>query len=223
MLLFREDGQKVRYNISSKNRIGGGLFGDVYWTSELECTKIYKPSNERIDLNILMFIKELKLKSFYEIHELLYGKNGFFKGHTMKYYQSEEVDILTMPVTYTLDNFYSLYESVCKLTASNIFISDMHTGNIIMSQNGITAIDVDLYTFNRFYTSQSLKTKNNLALNYLFSEIYLEALASFHREYSSYSTRTVINSLYNNGKAEDVCKKLIKYKYPIDYIKRNIG
>ena len=63
----------------------------------------------------------------------------------MKYYDSEDIDVLTMPMSYILDNFYDLFESVTKLSDKNILIQDLHDGNVITNKNQIIVIDADMY------------------------------------------------------------------------------
>lgn len=222
MVFYNESGKRVVYDCT--NRIGGELYGDVYKLSEEECIKICKDKNEAPDKEVLMLIRSLMLKNYYEIYDLLYRKNGVLKAYTMKYYKNEDIDILTMPTEYTLDNLYNLYTSVEKLTKNNIFISDMHTGNIILSSDKITVIDVDLYTINKYYNSRGLRTKNSLALEYLFREIFLEALNEYHIEYprTARDTITELFTSYSGNIEEKVCKELSTSKYPIDYVRKKI-
>lgn len=218
MYLYNEEGKRLRYDTFT--RIGGEEYGNVFKISEDVCLKVYK-RGKLVNKEILMFIKNLKLKNFYEIYEFLYNKSGDFKAHTMKYYLPEEVDILTMPVDYTLDNLYNLFISVSILTDNNIFVSDMHTGNAVIDYNNITVIDTDIYTFNQFFSVGRLEQKNLFALRYLFTEIYMESLIKFHSDLSSYINREQIGgifSFYDNISLDKTYKKLSRYKYPIDYL-----
>lgn len=220
MYLYTDEGKRKKYDTTSL--IGCGHYGDVYKLPNEECIKIYKGKNLNIDKEILIQIKNLLLDNYYEIYDLLYTKSSLLKGYTMKYYQNEDIDILTMPVEYTLDNLFKLSRSVEKLTENQIFISDMHTGNIIVNSSKITVIDTDLYTFNRFLDYSKLKTKNISALECLFREIYLEAVNKYHKEYIGYDTSQMVKELFrphNYNIPENTCKKLSKFKYPIDYIK----
>lgn len=128
-----------------------------------------------------------------------------------------------MPTEYTLDNLFSIELSTNTLTQNNIQIEDSHSDNVIMDNN-ITIIDVDLYSFNRFRTSKELEIKNLERLAYLFKEIYSEAITDFHSEYKNLITLTSISEIFSFStpyQLEHTYKKLSKYKYPIDYIKRN--
>lgn len=222
MYLYNSNGKRIRYDLAS--RIGGEAYGNIYKLSDEECLKVYKGKPDIINKEILEYIKKLNLKRFYEIHELLYNKNNQFKAHTMKYYLPEEIDILTEPIDYTLSNIFNILDSVNTLTQNNILICDMHTGNIIINNDGITIIDTDLYTFNKFYVESTLRFKNISALQYLFQEIYFEAMKKYHSEYYSHTTSELIKNLfrlYSPREQEETHKKLTKCKYPIDYIKIN--
>lgn len=222
MILYNENKEKISFK--TNNKIGGETYGDVYKISETECLKIYKNSNS-VNKKILTFIKNLHLKNYYEIYNLYNNKSGEFKAHTMKYYKKEEIDILTMPTEYTIDNISRIQHSIEQLTQNNIAIVDTHTGNIIMDSNNITIIDIDLYTFNRFYTSKKLETKNIEILEFLFREIFAEAILNYHSEYKVYKFTELIKDIFKLSTptlTEETFKELARYKYPIDYIKKKV-
>ena len=222
MVLFNENGEKVKFDVS--NKIGGEVCGNVYRTSFDECLKVYVNSG-LVDVEILKFIKELSLDGFYEIYDFFYNKSGKFKAYTMKFYKKEEIDILTMPIYYTLNNFFNLLESVDKLTLNNVFISDMHSGNVIIGSRNLVVIDTDLYSFNKFFTRDELALKNRKALLYLFKELYIESIKKYHMEYRTFDCDEIIRNLfkYSGDNTGDIlCKKLIKYEYPIDFIRAKL-
>ena len=221
MYFYDEAGKRVRYDTS--NRIGGEQYGNVFKISDDECLKVYK-KGQVVDDEMLKFMRELRLKKFYEIIKLLYGRSGNFRAHIARYYLPEEIDILTMPIEYTLYNLFDLHESVGVLTDNNVFITDMHTGNVIMGSNDITVIDTDIYTFNKFFSERKLREKNYSALRYLFTELYLEALKDYHPELSSFNNRERIKEVFEpvtSGNLDSTYKKLSRCKCPIDYIKKS--
>jgi len=220
MILYNENGKQVSFKTNDK--IGGESYGDIYKISETECLKVYK-NIESVNKEVLEYIRNLHLKNYYEIYNFYNNRRGIFKAHTMKYYQDEDIDILTMPTEYTLDNLFGIQTSVDILTQNNIQIEDTHTGNIIMDNNNITIIDTDLYAFNRFHTKEQLQFKNIQKLEYLFREIYAEAIADYHSEYKDYKTMVLIRNmfkLYLQREINEIYSELSKYKYPIDYIKK---
>lgn len=180
MILYDESKSKTSFKTNKK--IGGGVYGKVYRTSKEECLKVYK-DGESVNKEILEFIKSLNLKNYYKIYNFYNNRRGIFKAHTMRYYEKEEVDILTMPTEYTIDNLLGIKSSVETLTQNNILISDTHSSNIIMNSNNITIIDTDLYTFNDYYPECVLEHKNIKSLEYLFKNIFYEAISKYNNEY----------------------------------------
>jgi len=143
----------------------------------------------------------------------------------MKYYEKEDIDILTAPSEYTLDNLFKILSSADKLSQNNILIEDTHSGNIIMTENNIIITDVDLYSFSHFYIERELKRKNIQRIGYLFNEIYNEAVADYHEELKNFIVSEQIRKLFTlqvPTQVEKIYSELSKYKYPIDYIKKRI-
>lgn len=224
MILFDENGKSVRFNTNENNLVGKGVFGTIYRTDASSCIKVYngRPSVD-IDLELLKTIRGLSLKKFYEIYDLLYTKNGTFKGYSMKYYDNFDIDILTTPTEYTLDNLYNLRDSILKLANNNIYAIDMHDENVILGESDMTVIDVDLFIFTTFYNGTGLMVKNINAVNNLFYSLYVKAINRFHEEYAKYDVSKVIRELFSTISERDtydMVKKLTKYKYPIDYIEK---
>lgn len=220
MILYDKKGNRVNFN--TEDKIGGRTHGNVYKISDTECIKVYKKSSE-VDIEILKLIKSLYLRNYYEILELYYSRSNIFKAVKTTYYQKQNIDILTMPTNYTLDNLFNISLSINTLTKNNVLVEDSHSENVIMDSNKITIIDVDLYSFNRFRTAKELKIKNLERLAYLFKEIYTEAITDFHPEYKDCITSALIGEIFNfytPHHIESTYKKLSKYKYPIDYIKK---
>ena len=215
-----EEGKVVKFNLQEPFDMG--LCGKIYMFNSLECLKLFN-NNHTADDQVIALIKELNLNGFTSIHNLLYSRySKLFKGYTMDYIKKSEIDILTMPSTYTLDSLFTLYQSFLKLTRNNVFISDVHEDNVIMNENGLTMIDFDLYTINKFFEPQVLERKNIRACLCLFRDLYYTALEKYHSNLNGYQSSLIISSLfeslYQNNGMEKICKKLVKYKYPIDYI-----
>lgn len=219
MIFYNENNEIVKYN--SNKRLGSGLYGSVYRINFEECVKKFKKENVEIDKEVLLLIQKIGLDNFCQIRSLLYNKNKKLIGYLMRYYQKENIDILTMPTEYIIENLRKLYISVIKLTHNNIYIDDMHTENIIINSKGITVIDYDLYTLNRFLTPELLEYKNTSALRVLFETLFIETLIEFHRDLCIESNNRLIKRtfhLWNSEELDKTCKKLTRYKYPIDYI-----
>lgn len=222
MVFYTENNDILRYR--TNNRIGGEACGLVYKLDGNECFKKFRSKSMRVDKAALVLIQELGLENFCKIKRFLYNESKTIIGYLMEYYKNEDIDILDMPMEYTIDNLCKLYHSIIKLSQNNIFISDMHTGNIIMNSNEIIVIDYDLYVLNGYFTGPILEYKNIEALKYLFKGIYKEALVEFHKEYDTEKNRSLIDGTFELWTEEGLnktCKKLTRYKYPIDYIKES--
>lgn len=223
MNFYDKNGRRLGYKLGELIS-EEGQYGKVYKLdgTDDECIKVYKKgqvANEKI----LMFIKSMDLKNFYKLYEMLYGRTGKFKAHTMRYYENMDIDILTMPVEYTLCSLCNLYESVVRLAEEHIYASDMHIGNVILGENEITVIDTDIYSFSELQSIEQLKRKNILALRYLFRELYLKALKEYHSEIDKYSVRQDIIGLFGGDRTfnlSNTCNILTRYKKPFDYLRK---
>ena len=222
---YNESNKEIIINLSEDKLIGVGCFGVVYRLNENECFKRFNSKEPRgANYEELVFIRNLNLKNFYKIYDFVFDNNDILKGYTMKYYNNEKIDILTMPTEYTLDNLYNIYSSVLKITDNNIYLNDMGEHNIIMDNNKITIIDADWYSFNTFESKKALLYSNIVELRYLFEEIYTNALEEYHDTYIDESSEFIISNLFKKINKftgiENFCRKLERYKYPIDYIKK---
>jgi len=222
---YNDKCEKLLFDLSKSNIINGGdagLYGKIYSVGDELCLKKLNHLGD-IDYRIIKAIRDLKLKNFYEIYDLLFNKKGEFKGYTMKYYKKEDFNIFTMPTYYTLNNLFNIYSSMLKLTEECIHVSDMHEDNAILSNNDITVIDVDLFEFSLYIPYDKLLRLNVNAVRSLFKKIYYKNITNNH-ENNCYVYSCIVDSLYEkiNFKSglEYFFKELEDYKYPIDYIKK---
>lgn len=231
---------RKKYDFNTDTLFKQGFFGKVYLTDDNKCLKVFK--QPLIRGTILDFeedtyneIRKLKLDNFYELYDLYYNKElTQILGYLSKYYQSEDIDILTMPTDYTLNNLCLLYNSFKKLSEHNIFTNDIHFGNVIINSKEIVVIDTDLYykvgPAGEKLTPNILKEKSILNdnisnLSDLFIDIYLSSLSnySFSGKYDRVDIAEKIQKLFTMNATsgiEPVVKKLAKHKYPIDYLKK---
>ena len=224
MKLYKDDGKGI-YSAKYKEYIGSGYYGDVYRKIDSdECLKLFKIPGGRCDIDVLRFIKQKKLQNFYELREFLFNADKSFLGYTMKYYQDMGVDILTMPVEYTIENLRILYNSFMELTNNSIRVRDMHGDNAIVCKDKIVMVDADRLIFD-YLNNYYLKEKNIEQLQYVFSDLYSDALYNYHtslgtrENYEKIDRLFVFTSYCDSKRLDNTCKKLSYYKYPIDYIK----
>lgn len=214
------DKDRNRYKFQLKEKIGSGGSGEVYKTGKDSCIKIFKyPHNINNKLEeILRIISELDLENMYQIKKILYNDEKDLIGYMMKYYQEEKIDILTMPVEYTIENMIGLYKLANSLGKRNIRTHDLIPINTILTENKIIVIDTDGY----FLEDYECANFNKYGINCLLTDLYKKHL-SLNHNISNYNPETInnIDNLFQQHNPEIIYKKLSKHKYPIDYIRKN--
>ena len=226
MIAYTED--KKRYNLDTDNFIDEWEYGRVYLTSNNKCLKIFKQSIFRkdkmsFDEDVFNIIRKLKPKNIYTLGDLYYNKSlTRILGYLSEYYSKEDINILTMPVDYTFDNLCSLYDSFVLLSEYNIRISDTCSQNVILNNSGITIIDTDFYYIDANSNKLAIKKSNIYDLGELFSWIYMNSLkeTDFNKRSSMIDKIEKLFIPIGTFGVEPVIKKLIKYKYPIDYLQK---
>jgi len=232
MNYFIENGTKVKCD--KTKQIGSGSRGIIYLTPQKECIKVWEQKKEQpFEDNLFNELKNLKLPNYYTLQSLVFKRKqdinnpNLAKGYMYQWIKEEEIDILTMPVSYTLDNLNELLKANEILTKNNIMADDLrHPNNIILNQNSITAIDIDLYTKNHFLSSRELRDINITELEELFKSLYLESIRTYHKYLDIPKTKVLIKyeSLFSLNYKEGISntsKKFSKYKYPIDYLNKH--
>ncbi len=228
MRLYREDGHSFSFNEGQV--LGEGSFGKTYKLPDDTCYKIFnnsisrKEESSEFSEEVFNILKTLKLKNFYELYEIFYNR-GLTRvtGYSSKYYKPEEIDILTMPTDYTLNSLYNIYESIQKMSEQKILITDMHEGNAILDSNKVTIIDTDLYYKSIFnYDKKEILNSNIYSLYSLFMKIYYDAIDKYHEQDFKHLSKKVDDLFFPKrvNNVDTICKKLIKYKYPIDYLRK---
>lgn len=222
---YDKDRKKIVYDL--QNPFAGGLYGRIYKLSDSKCIKIflnngYRESENSIeDLRAFEALMGMSLSNFYEIYKILYDNFGFLTGYTMSYYNTEDINLLGMPMDYLLDNFNSLFETMLKISKNGINMTDLHRGNILLTNKEMIIVDADEYHYDK---SQNLTIENKKALYNAFRDLLLSSLS---KDYKSLDNKfryiRAIDKLFNiaNG-PKDINKKLTRYKRPIDYLHLNL-
>ena len=226
MIAYTED--KKRHSLDTDNFIGEGEYGRVYLTSNNKCLKIFKESISRknkksFDEDAFNIIRKLKPKNIYTLGDLYYNRTlTRILGYLSEYYAKEDIDILTMPVDYTFDSLCSLYDSFCLLSEHNICVNDACPQNVILNNNGITIIDTDFYYIDTNSNKSAIQKSNIYDLGELFAWIYMRSLEEIDFDKRSEMIDKIERLFIPIGEfgVEPVIKKLIKYKYPIDYLQK---
>lgn len=214
VLFFDEERKSYQYHLPKA--FDEGSNGTIHRISSDICLKWFTDDNY-YDIDTIKTIKALELANFYKIYKLLYDKLNNFSGYTMKYYEPEEFDILSMPVDYTLANLTTIAKSLTHLSAKKIYAIDLFEANTVRNKNRITIIDADGYKHRSKDKIKDVYRYNLRALYRLMSEIYFNDLVAYHHPF--YIDKEIIDSLFDYSLTpNEVCKKLTRYKYPIEYI-----
>ena len=212
--LYDECARKVTFD--NPKYLSSGECGSVFKLTNDKCLK-YITDNYAYDVHAFQDIMELNLINFCKIYQLLFNENGLFSGYIMKYYQNEINNLLTKETEYTIENLKQIIISIKALTNKGILIRDLNSNNVILRNDMITIIDFDMYK--HVHLDYNTLTKYNYDfIIYLFRCLYLDNLKNNY-EYSNQESKK-INELFNSKNTfDEISKKLVKYKYPIDYIR----
>lgn len=193
----------------------------IYRLEDGKCLKYFLWRYSECNDMTLRTIANMNLDGFYKIHDILYNRDGEFVSYTMDYYSSlKNSNLLTMPIDYTIDSFRILNDSIIRLSEEGIRVTDLHSDNVILTDNGIIVIDVDLYVRTLYFTDDILFEKNIASLYSLFKKIYKDSLIIYHFNSGHEIDCRIVDELFcSKNSVDTVCKKLVKYKYPIDYIR----
>ena len=222
------DDRLGKIRLYDKQFLGSGCYGKVYKGSNDKCFKLCKSKSLGDDfINIYDVIKDNNLQGFCKLISLLYSNSKDARkkknpiGYEYQYMEKEDIDILTMPIDYTIDNLDVLYNSIAILTKNNIRCIDLQEGNVIMNCNSITALDIDLYC--GMYEAERLEKYNVYDLELLFQYLYKDAMDKYHKGEYSNEVKQLLSSLfmiYECNGIDNVYRKLKSYKYPIEYVNK---
>ena len=212
--LYNENNEMKKYNID--HFCSEGECGYVYRIDDDKCLKLFSEFY-MFELDVMKGIRELQLDSFYKIYDLLFDGHKRFNGYTMEYYKPENINILTMPTYYTLDNLFRIYRDFKRLSKAMIYAYDCDSHNVIMDSKNITVIDADIYYFRKDDDKNIIFKDNYAILLNLFKSLYREQIRLLG--FSCKDIEDLLDYLFDEHKQlNNVEKKLIKYKYPIDYV-----
>ena len=103
------------------------------------------------------------------------------------------------------------------LSKAKIYAFDCDSHNVIMNSKNITVIDTDIYYFRKEDNKNKIYEDNYEILLNLFKSLYYEKIKLLG--FSNKDIVDLLDYLFDEHKQlNSVEKKLIKYKYPIDYV-----
>lgn len=221
MMYYTSDLKKVEYTPKIEP-LGSGTQGSVYRLDENKCIKIYKEDSVTFDPEIFKFFKELSLKGYSKLHDLLYNDPDLRKvaGYIVDYYPTEVENILFMPLEYTLHNIDILYNSVKLLAENSILAKDTIPDNAILGKENITMIDFDTCRKSILSKSAILDVNTNNIL-YLFKRLYEEGLKKIGKDISNNEELSnYLESLFSYCKepAKTLSKRMCGANKPYDLL-----
>lgn len=220
MELYGCDGERLI--IKKGNKIGNGNNGTVYQMDNDKCLKIYR-SSAWVNVDTLKIIKDMKFNNYYKIYDMLYDKDSNFKGMIMKYYRQEEVNVLMMEKDYLLDNVNGLGRDILSLIEKGIFIVDLNIDNTIINRNGITVVDADLYIYREDYDRDLLGRMGYATFRSLVKSIIIDSISMDKPMEDVNIYKAIVENLVGNPfDTKRMEKKLVRCKYPMEYIKRSL-
>lgn len=167
--------------------------GFVYY-DEGSCAKVYKKGQlllktykldckyyHMISPKLFNFLKNadfphmLKLRDYYYLDKSLWNKIIGIEAYTMDYAGERIPSLLNASTEYLLDMVSDLEKMIALLSKQKIIMKDTHGGNIIFSENDVTVIDPDQFSFAKFSSYASVLKRNKYAiLNYIISSMVYE-------------------------------------------------
>ncbi len=214
MMVYSSDGKYI-IDPNKQEEIEAGTYGKIYKYDDNTCFKVFKYEGFHKPDPIIM-IKELSLKNFCKIYDLLYDQNLQYKGYIMKYYQQDGFDILS-DKDYLLDSVNGIYDGIMELTRHLFQVADLHLGNIIINKDGMTIIDFDDFRkFSSNNTYINISRYKNLLRELLYR--YL----TYHHPKELIEGLMLIDRLLDKKSSDLVHlnQTLRLYKKPIDYFNK---
>lgn len=221
-MLFNEQGKKVTFPLKLAESKDEARI--IYRLPKNKCLKVYSTPREKEVYDLLYRLRELDLASFYKIYSLLTDENNNFMGYTMEYYSKIKENLLLMSTDYLLDSMMKIYKDFLTLSNNHIITFDLHKNNIIKNNQGMYVIDADEFVYSDSIDSNEAKKENLNNLKLVFQEIIYDAILSYYTKPSEERGIAVkSNADLFKETPEEVSKKLVRCKYPIDYFKRRVG
>ena len=147
--------------IEGKKEFNHGSYGVIYENDDGSLTKVMR--FDTIDPYPMIKIKELNLKNFYKIYDILVQNNGtynYLKAYKMNKIVPDDTTLLDSKIDYFVTNIRIIMESLKVLSDNYILSYDLHDGNIIINKNSITVIDCDSYKYNPEYPKELIYNHN---------------------------------------------------------------
>lgn len=217
-----DNGNIFSYDSKIENKINKGSSASVYKLDDNKCIKLYfKDTYFKIEEGIFYLMKELDLKNFCKLDNMLYINNNLC-GYTMNYYEYTKENILFKYTDYILDNFNILYNSFITLSNNNIIANDTRIGNTVVGDNNITIIDYDFYL--KSNKNLELIKENNISkLLLIFNKLFYYSLKDIYNNISI-DTEILLDDIFSyDTDIKKLTRTLNSYKKPIDFFCKKLN
>lgn len=216
MKVYSSDGKYI-INPDEKEKMDYGTYGDIYKYNDEMCFKVFKHDGFHKPDPVLI-VKDLNLKNFYKIIDLLYDQDLNYKGYIMQTYHKDDFNILS-DKEYLLDSVNNMYDGIMTFTRNLFLIQDLHIDNVIVNKDGITIIDVDDY--------KKFSSDNTYINVFRYKQLLMNLINKYLGKYNviePIEAHFLTKRLIEENKVDikhfnDVIKE---YKKPIDYFSKVI-
>lgn len=203
--------------------------------------KLYKPFSLSISYNVFKILQQIDnphlvklIEIYYSYSEdkiFLFGERETYRidAYERKYIQREKINILKSSKDYLLCNIFELQRLFDLLSIEGVKFRIVNEDDVAIDSNGIVITNFDCLNFkNEKESLETLKINNRVELLYIIKKLiiaeYEKSLVSYQKE----KARNAITDLFGSDLAKEldmasaVQKKLLGYKKPIQYVRKNM-
>ena len=196
-------------------------FNNLVYLNEGNCAKVYRYNDYlfkiynddcnyhlKIKKEIFMILRDLNAPSIVKLREYFsYRKFSLSKrpdAYTMDILPSSKKKLIYCDKTYLENTFYDLEQTIKLLDKLNIIIDDIHSKNVLFTEQGIYLIDPDLFRKKTIFDSVSAYRINKAILIAYFNAVLYNEMI---KERGLFIHPTIENDI-NNSFFDDVMKSL---------------
>ncbi|MBQ2873555.1 MAG: hypothetical protein IJE89_06125 [Bacilli bacterium] len=190
---------------------------EVYRTADNKCLKKFRLRGSIPDLYLQKMIQSMNLPNYYKVDKNFFDEEGNYRSILMPFYESSPEDILLKFSDYLTDNFTSIFSSFIRLADEKIRTNDANLENTIFMEDKIIIIDTDKYSVSSEEEKEEVRYYNLEEAQ----DILYQALAKAALNHPELCNSEFIE-WYKQEEPKEICRKLTRYKYPIDYLRRKI-
>lgn len=176
----------------------------------------------RLNVEVADVIDNVNSANLAKIHEIYYDNiMRKVEGYVRDYYQSSNMNILEENVEYTLENIHNITVLFDKLATHCIKVGDIKLTDMVLQDEKIILTNPDTFVITEDSKDECFRYNNIILLN-LFKNIYKKAISENLIDFKEINPYFILDDLFKvNGDnlEEEISKKLIKYKYPIEYFR----